>query len=75
MNGLTDVRLALHENDLRDSANASIQGLPSETGRWQRFWRKVATRRALLELEAHELRDIGLDMAQAREEGMKPFWR
>lgn len=35
-------------------------------------WR---TRKALLELDARQLRDIGLTWEQAREEGCKPFWR
>ncbi|AVR68149.1 MULTISPECIES: DUF1127 domain-containing protein [Pseudomonas aeruginosa group] len=33
------------------------------------------TRRALLELEAAELKDIGLSAEQAREEASRPFWQ
>ena len=29
----------------------------------------------LLELTAEQLRDIGLTAEQARQEGLKPFWR
>jgi uncharacterized protein YjiS (DUF1127 family) len=32
-------------------------------------------RRALLELDAHLLDDIGVSRRQALEEGRKPFWR
>lgn len=32
-------------------------------------------RRALLELSDHALKDIGLNRADAWEEGTKPFWR
>lgn len=35
-------------------------------------WR---TRRALLELDDQQLRDIGLSWEQARQEGSKPFWK
>ena len=33
------------------------------------------TRRALLQLDDHQLRDIGLSWEQAHTEGRKPFWR
>jgi uncharacterized protein YjiS (DUF1127 family) len=44
-------------------------------GRWELFWRRVHTRKALLRLTPDQLKDIGLTRAQALEEGVKPFWR
>lgn len=39
-------------------------------------WPQRRRQRArLLELEPHELRDIGMDRADALHEGRKPFWR
>lgn len=56
---------------------------------WSRLMRQVATpgqllstwiqrhrtRRDLRALDAHLLRDIGLDWAAAQSEAQKPFWR
>ena len=44
-------------------------------GRWQLVWRRLRTRRALLQLNADQLRDIGLTAEQAREEALRPFWQ
>ena len=43
--------------------------------RWSLFWCRRHTRKALLDLTAEQLRDIGLTAEQARQEGLKPFWR
>ena len=40
-----------------------------------RLWHRLHTRKALLELTTEQLRDVGLSPEQAREEGLKPFWR
>ncbi|MHB2267654.1 DUF1127 domain-containing protein [Aliihoeflea sp. PC F10.4] len=41
-----------------------------------RIWPQRRDQRArLLELEPHELRDIGIDRDEALREGCKPFWR
>jgi uncharacterized protein YjiS (DUF1127 family) len=41
-----------------------------------RHWRERArSRRALLALDEHALRDIGVSRAAARREGELPFWR
>ncbi|MNG39640.1 hypothetical protein D3C84_1278200 [compost metagenome] len=48
---------------------------PSGLSRWALFWHRLHTRQALLELTPEQLRDIGLTREQAREEGLKPFWR
>ena len=41
-----------------------------------RLWRQRArSRRDLLWLSEHQLRDIGIDRRAARTEAYKPFWR
>ncbi|WP_085723679.1 DUF1127 domain-containing protein [Pseudomonas sp. R37(2017)] len=80
MNGLSDVRLTLHSQELaagqKDSArNAPVGNASSALGRWDLFWCRLHTRKALLALTADQLKDIGLTREQALEEGLKPFWR
>ena len=80
MNGLSDVRLTLHSQELatgqsNGTREAGMCNAPSGQGRWDRFWRRLHTRKALLALTADQLKDIGLTREQAREEGLKPFWR
>ncbi|WP_339490458.1 DUF1127 domain-containing protein [Pseudomonas rhizophila] len=80
MNGLSDVRLTLHSQELaagqeKELRNAMLHSAPSDLSRWALFWRRLHTRKALLELTPEQLRDIGLSREQAREEGLKPFWR
>ncbi|MFW9079752.1 DUF1127 domain-containing protein [Pseudomonas sp. P2757] len=80
MNGLSDVRLTLHSQELvagqEDSAwNTALRNAPSGLSRWGLFWHRLHTRKALLSLTADQLEDIGLTREQAQEEGLKPFWR
>ncbi|VVN96394.1 DUF1127 domain-containing protein [Pseudomonas fluorescens] len=80
MNGLSDVRLALHSQELaagqeNRSHAATARNAPSGLSRWGLLWHRLHTRKALLDLTAEQLRDIGLSREQAREEGLKPFWR
>jgi len=80
MNGLSDVRLVLRQQELLQDAERPICSLAptqqaAELSRWALFWRRLRTRKALLELDAAQLRDIGLSAEQAREEALKPFWR
>jgi uncharacterized protein YjiS (DUF1127 family) len=76
MNGLSDVRLALYSQELVNGQARSMKGsYPSNLSRWALFQHRRATRRALLSLTADQLKDIGLTREQAREEGLKPFWR
>lgn len=80
MNGLSDVRLALHSQELaagqeNGSPAATAPNAPSGLSRWGLFWHRLHTRKALLDLTTEQLRDIGLSRKQAREEGLKPFWR
>ncbi|MBC3346219.1 MULTISPECIES: DUF1127 domain-containing protein [Pseudomonas] len=80
MNGLSDVRLTLHSQELaagqeKELRNAMLPSAPSGLSRWALFWRRLHTRKALLELTPEQLRDIGLSREQARAEALKPFWR
>ncbi|PKA70417.1 uncharacterized protein YjiS (DUF1127 family) [Pseudomonas baetica] len=80
MNGLSDVRLTLHSQELaagqEDSAwNAAMRNAPSDLSRWGLFWHRLHTRKALLGLTSEQLKDVGLTREQALEEGLKPFWR
>jgi len=75
MNGLSDVRLKVYGGELERvkakslvSVTDGMSGLGLMVHRWK-------TRRALLELTADQLKDIGLSRADAIEEGLKPFWR
>ena len=43
--------------------------------RWHLLRRHLATRRALLELDAEQLQDIGLTAEQARAEATRSWWR
>jgi len=38
-------------------------------------WDRQRQRRALLDLDAHALRDIGITREEALNEGLKPFWK
>lgn len=80
MNGLSDVRLTLHSQELVAGQEKELRGaMPrnpaSCLSRWSLFWHRLHTRQALLELTPEQLRDIGLSREQARAEGLKPFWR
>ncbi|KRP73019.1 MULTISPECIES: DUF1127 domain-containing protein [Pseudomonas] len=73
MNGMSDVRLALHSQELeagQERATAAPVG-----SRWSLFWQRRHTRKALLTLTREQLLDVGLTAEQARQEGLKPFWR
>lgn len=77
MNGLSDTRLSLHAKELELEhlrVRASTRSV-GDDGRWHRFWRRLQTRKALLDLDEQALRDIGLTREQARDEALKPFWK
>jgi|GEM_PF-114314 uncharacterized protein YjiS (DUF1127 family) len=73
MNGMSDVRLALHSQELE--AGQERATARRDISRWGLFWHRRHTRKALLHLTREQLRDIGLTAEQARHEGLKPFWR
>nr|WP_298378976.1 DUF1127 domain-containing protein [uncultured Halomonas sp.] len=43
--------------------------------RLREYQRRRYSRRQLLELDLHQLKDIGLSRADAVREGRKPFWK
>ncbi|WP_395611306.1 DUF1127 domain-containing protein [Pseudomonas sp. B22129] len=73
MSGMSDVRLALHGQELE--AEQERATAPRNINRWRLFWQRRHTRKALLHLTGEQLRDVGLSAEQARQEGLKPFWR
>ncbi|TVT93264.1 DUF1127 domain-containing protein [Pseudomonas sp. HT11] len=73
MSGISDVRLMLHSQELQ--AGQERATAPRDISRWRLFWHRCHTRKALLHLTREQLRDVGLSVEQAREEGLKPFWR
>ncbi|WP_426133098.1 DUF1127 domain-containing protein [Pseudomonas sp. PWP3-1b2] len=73
MSGMSDVRLALQGQEL--VAGQRRAAAPREISHWRLFWQRCHTRKALLNLTCEQLRDIGLTAEQARQEGVKPFWR
>ena len=73
MNGMSDVRLALHSQELEAGQQRALSVLTSN--RWSLFWHRRHTRKALLTLTCEQLQDIGLTVEQACQEGLKPFWR
>ena len=76
MNGLSDVRLTLQARELEQEQRTPLFLAPALPGnRWAGFWMRLHTRRRLLELDDHALRDIGLTRAQALDEALKPFWK
>jgi len=79
MNGLSDVRLTLHSQELvagqENATREATMHTASCLSRWALVWRRVHTRKALLNLTTEQLRDIGLSREQALKEGLKPFWR
>ncbi len=75
MNGLSDVRLTLAQQELTAQARPQVAGkLPGKT-RWQQLWLRLSTRRALLRLNDEQLKDIGLTRQQALDEALRPFWK
>jgi uncharacterized protein YjiS (DUF1127 family) len=80
MNGLSDTRLTLRQQELSSDGqprllDARPHASEPEASRWQRWWRRLSTRRALLELDAAQLKDIGITREQALEEALRPFWK
>ncbi|POD75058.1 hypothetical protein BKM17_15335 [Pseudomonas syringae group genomosp. 3] len=82
MNGFSDVRLALHSQELNEYRPTVLRtvrpkkvDLLASMSRWALYRHRWASRRTLLTLTDDQLRDVGLDFQQARVEAMKPFWR
>lgn len=76
MNGMSDVRLMLRGQELQEVGALTIRkNCVAATSRWGVFHHRWVSRKVLLELNAEQLRDIGITWEQARTEGLKPFWR
>ena len=50
-------------------------GQPSLVRSILQAWQRARTRRLLVQMTAHELRDIGVTPTDAETEANKPFWR
>ena len=60
----------------RSSLASRLGALLGDATAMPRQWlRRRHERRALLQLDDHMLRDIGLDRFKAREMATRPFWR
>lgn len=75
MAGMSNVRVQPMARELEDEQRTKVFNAPAGLGRWGLMLHRWHTRRALLELDDEQLRDIGLSWEQAREEGRKPFWK
>ncbi|MDR2307244.1 MAG: DUF1127 domain-containing protein [Paucimonas sp.] len=75
MGGLSDVRLRLLAKELEAGQRLQVYDPLTGLGRWGLMLHRWRTRQALLELDARQLKDIGLSWEEAREEGCKPFWK
>jgi uncharacterized protein YjiS (DUF1127 family) len=58
---------------LANTSSGSVVGHLLRTAR--ATWDRQRQRRALLDLEAHTLRDIGMTREEALNEARKPFWK
>jgi uncharacterized protein YjiS (DUF1127 family) len=72
---MSDVRVQLLAKEMEAEQRTRVYDPFADLGRWGLMLHRWRTRRALLEMDARQLRDIGLSWEQAREEGCKPFWR
>jgi uncharacterized protein YjiS (DUF1127 family) len=80
MNGLSDVRLTMKSGELQQEAAgghlyAQAGAAKPTVRRWNAFWLRLTTRRALLRLTDEQLKDVGLGREQARREAFLPFWK
>ena len=76
MNGLSDVRLTLHSQQLlAEHETRQVTSTPTGLGLWGLFCHRARSRRVLLNLDEQQLRDVGLSREMAQREGCKPFWR
>jgi len=80
MNGLSDVRLTMKSGELQQEAASGHLYAQAGTAkpavsRWNAFWQRLTTRRALLRLTDEQLKDVGLSREQALREAQLPFWK
>ncbi len=72
--------LCVRNSQSMGSGNLTLKGpLQQRLSRWQQrlhLWHiNWRTRRQLLQLDRHQLQDVGVSVAQAMEEADKPFWK
>lgn len=60
--------------DWSSSADAAIRSARQMALKVQGWMERSRQRRALRDLDEHQLKDIGLSRAAAMEEARKPFW-
>ncbi|QXI41033.1 DUF1127 domain-containing protein [Pseudomonas xantholysinigenes] len=75
MGGMSDVRVQLLAKELEAGQRVQVYDPLADLGRWGLMLHRWRTRRALLQLDDRQLRDIGLTWEQAWREGRKPFWK
>lgn len=79
MSRFVDVQAALHQLELGRGQRLRIVARDASENttesRWNRYWRRWRTRRALHGLSDDLLKDIGLTREQARAEGRRWFWQ
>jgi len=78
MNGLSDVRLTMKSGEQQSAGGhlyAQKDAAKPAVRRWNTFWQRLITRRALLRLTDEQLKDIGLSRGQALREAQLPFWK
>ncbi len=75
MNSLSDARLQGYAEECDTAQQPQRDSIPAGLGCWGLMLHRRQTRKALLQLDDAQLRDVGLTREQARREGSKPFWR
>ena len=80
MSGPGEARLPVGRQELkamamaRSTAGRVTPRVDANISRWALFWRRLATRQALLRLTDEQLCDIGLTRDEANREAHHPFW-
>ena len=70
MNGLSDVRLTLHSQQLMaEHESREVTSTPTGLGLWGLFCHRARSRRVLLNLDEQQLRDVGLSRSEERRVG------
>ena len=76
MNGLNEVLVRSRHRELEDTCRpTSRRAILPKNSLLALYWRRWHNRQELLKLNHAQLRDAGIDPADAYDEGRKPFWR
>lgn len=65
----------MHAISFKLGKATSYSGRLNLKGLFRRWKINYATRRKLLTMDEHQLKDIGISQLMATQEGNKPFWR